>query len=1405
MLQFTSSGLVCATIAFCFASLHPIATPTGSSQEVDAGIKPRIHLDARQLNALREKSGLAPLKDGDPLERWIDASGNQADFTAVSSDGEPKYIAGDGYNSVRFDGVDDALRFASSMTSMSRGSIWIVVAPHANPGDFRGLFSTNAPDERDYTSGINFDLGPGPTLRWDMFNVEGRGFSGARNLSNKSFPFATLHTVEIRLDDSADQIAVTVDGEQRGQREWTAETISTLEWTLGARFYTNGPGAQQVRGHTACDIAEFLVFDTPLSGEQSKALHESLQKKHAKLAESIATQLAPTIATEPLIKHSNPPVVQMLQPGFEVREIPVEITNVNNVLIRDDGALITLGYNGDIHILHDTDGDNLEDTATLFYKNQGSMRGPIGMQLTSVNDPRGRGVFVASKGKVSFFVDKNGDDVSDEEIIVAKGWEEIVQNVDAVGLAIGPDGWLYFGLGTTNYANAYLVDDSGKGHYDLNSVRGTIQRVSPDFSVRETVCTGVRFPIGIAFNRRGDLFCTDQEGATWLPNGNPFDELLHIEPGKHYGFPPRHPGFNPTVIDEPSVFDYGPQHQSTCGLFFNKPMGDPGRFGPKLWGDNAIVCGESRGKLWRTQLVSSTHGYVAQSQLIACLQMLTVDSCVTPQGDLIVACHSGPPDWGTGPAGIGRLFKIRAVPKPVPRPVLAWANSANEFRIAFDNPVDLTRWNDVTKKLQIDFGTYVRAGDRYENLIPPYAVVQSQLLAPRRSVPVASVGVSNDLRTLIVQVPKQQSVGHYAVSLPSTWADDKHGKAEDPNRIEQRSEMEVDFGTHGVLARWSPLDPKEPTWTGWIPHMNLDIAQEMTRGSAEHDRLWESIQQSGELDLVSVLDLRDVLRPKVQPGAKIDYVWPQEIVTLTLEVMDPNGTTKEVSLGNHPGKLRLDLESAEESVNKYSFQFECADSDSSTVAKLQVQIKKNAGTIGTAISMFTAESPVPRPIPLNRFRLPWVEENAAADAATENAPEIALLDGGNWGQGRKLFHSSEVGCSKCHTSPGSGDIPMIGPDLSNLIFRDYASNLRDIEQPSYAINPEFIGHQIRLDDGTVLTGVVRDRGENYLLGDNNGKTIEFAKSSVAEMVPSKLSIMPTGLLEKLSKEQVRDLMTYLMKPAPHMPIEGPVAAPKVRTAAEVADVLAGSVTPTAPYKAMKIVLVAGPKDHGPSEHDYPAWLTQWGQLLSAADATNIEVAWEFPSPEQMQSADVLVFFQKGSWDTKRAEAMDAYFQRGGGAIYLHWAVNGNDQVSEFSKRIGLASWGGKIKFRHGPLKLDVRDTKHPIMRNIRELDLLDESYWLLTGDPKGVNLLATSDEEGAPQPQLWTYQPGNGRVLVSIPGHYSWTFDDPIFRTIVLRGMAWVADEPIDRFNDLVPLGARMTNRRQRGGEATSE
>ena len=53
-------------------------------------------------------------------------------------------------------------------------------------------------------------------------------------------------------------------------------------------------------------------------------------------------------------------------------------------------------------------------------------------------------------------------------------------------------------------------------------------------------------------------------------------------------------------------------------------------------------------------------------------------------------------------------------------------------------------------------------------------------------------------------------------------------------------------------------------------------------------------------------------------------------------------------------------------------------------------------------------------------------------------------------------------------------------------------------------------------------------------------------------------------------------------------------------------------------------------------------------------------------------------------------------------------------------------------------------------------------------------------------------QPSNGRIFVSIPGHFSWSFDDPLFRLLLLRGIAWSANESVDRFNDLVYPGARI-------------
>ncbi len=403
------------------------------------------------------------------------------------------------------------------------------------------------------------------------------------------------------------------------------------------------------------------------------------------------------------------------------------------------------------------------------------------------------------------------------------------------------------------------------------------------------------------------------------------------------------------------------------------------------------------------------------------------------------------------------------------------------------------------------------------------------------------------------------------------------------------------------------------------------------------------------------------------------------------------------------------------------------------------------------------------------------------------------LKGGDWARGRQVFLSDEAGCSKCHTAQGSGG--NIGPNLSNLPQRDYQSVVRDITQPSFSINPDYITQVIALDDGRVLTGIVRTAGEKLLVGSTKGELTEIGRDDVDSMTASVLSIMPEGLPKLLGPEKMKDLLTFLLTEPPHMTDYGSGTPPSPRSTKQVQSILAGAPNPPAKTRPLRLTLVTGPKDHGPGEHDYPAWQGVWQRLLSSAANTTVSVANDWPSAEDLKTADALVFYQQGKWTPERARDIDAFLARGGGLVYIHYAVDGGSDPAGFAERIGLAWQGGASKFRHGHLDIDWRAAgDHPIARNFDKVEFHDESYWNLIGDAKKIRLLATGVEESKPQPLFWTFEPSKGRVFVSIPGHYSWTFDDPLFRVLLLRGIAWSAGEPVDRFNELVTLGARIAD-----------
>src|SRR5437667_12205875 len=101
------------------------------------------------------------------------------------------------------------------------------------------------------------------------------------------------------------------------------------------------------------------------------------------------------LVESPLAIVSNPPPIQMLAPGFTVRELPLDLNNLNNLVYAPDGRLFALGYDGNVFQLKDTDGDGREDTASYFYKNDyNEIPATIGMAWGP------GGLYIPVKGRV---------------------------------------------------------------------------------------------------------------------------------------------------------------------------------------------------------------------------------------------------------------------------------------------------------------------------------------------------------------------------------------------------------------------------------------------------------------------------------------------------------------------------------------------------------------------------------------------------------------------------------------------------------------------------------------------------------------------------------------------------------------------------------------------------------------------------------------------------------------------------------------------------------------------------------------------------------------------------------------------------------------------------------------------
>ncbi len=170
----------------------------------------------------------------------------------------------------------------------------------------------------------------------------------------------------------------------------------------------------------------------------------------------------------------------------------------------------------------------------------------------------------------------------------------------------------------------------------------------------------------------------------------------------------------------------------------------------------------------------------------------------------------------------------------------------------------------------------------------------------------------------------------------------------------------------------------------------------------------------------------------------------------------------------------------------------------------------------------TAPPPEPRPF-VNKWTLADFDEPLLADRASRDVE-----------RGKEMF--AAVQCAACHRVNGEGGVS--GPDLTAVARRFTAHDiLTSILEPSRVIAENYRNDAFTMNDGRVVVGRVLPgdyrspelRVAPDLLAPE--KTVALAKREIERQQPSPLSPMPTGLLDTLSREEILDLVAYLVHAA----------------------------------------------------------------------------------------------------------------------------------------------------------------------------------------------------------------------------------------------------------------------------------
>ena len=333
------------------------------------------------------------------------------------------------------------------------------------------------------------------------------------------------------------------------------------------------------------------------------------------------------------------------------------------------------------------------------------------------------------------------------------------------------------------------------------------------------------------------------------------------------------------------------------------------------------------------------------------------------------------------------------------------------------------------------------------------------------------------------------------------------------------------------LANWLVSESLNQPWrmrvVNWLAALSLDPTQDeiLIRSLAKFADAASDDLPTALLYAKALPDQTDLLSPKLTNR-------------LIEALSDPNQLSNRSAAAHMLSRIKLSFEQAKrlrsrlDSVDPVDLFAVISAISKVGENSLDHQMLLELNTIRAARSISTDAL-----LSLYRNRSPHLQELAAETVAGLVQPpaEIekaflaleASLPAGDPIRGMQVFRDSQVACSACHQVAYVGG--SIGPDLSRIgAIRSHRELLQAIAFPNARLEQSYRSVKILTVDGRSLNGLVeREEFDMVELVTGANQRVRLAVADIEERQASDVSIMPSGITDTLSHQQIADLIAFL--------------------------------------------------------------------------------------------------------------------------------------------------------------------------------------------------------------------------------------------------------------------------------------